>query len=147
MIRRLLELLLGVPLTHEDRRAGLEKMVGDSSPLEAAEILRWSAGHNTEKSGALLGAQAIFVVVDTFVLEQDWPKSVVLAALFLVLAAALILMTNLRSTMMAYRQKEMVEPNWHIFSMLLTRTIRFNIALYLTFLSIVLLGVAALSFV
>jgi hypothetical protein len=147
MSRRLLELLLGVPLTHEDRRAGLKKMVGDSSPLGAAEILRWSAGHNTEKSGALLGAQAIFVVVDTFVLEQGWPKGAVLAALFLVLAAALILMTNLRSTMMAYRQEEMVEPNWHIFSMLITRTIRFNIALYMTFLSIILLGIAALSFV
>jgi hypothetical protein len=144
---RLLERLLGVPLTREDKLSALKRMVGDSSPLQAAEILRWSAGHNTEKSGALLGAQAIFVVVDTFALERDWPKTAVLAALFLVLAAALILMTNLRSTMMAYRQKDMVEPNWHIFSMLLSRTIRFNIALYMTFLSIVLLGVAAFSFV
>ena len=144
---RLLELLLGVPLTREDRLTALNRMVGGRSPLDAAEILRWSAGHNTEKSGALLGAQAIFVVVDTFVLERGWPKSAVLAALFLVLAAALTLMTNLRSTMMAYRQKENIEPNWHIFSMLMTRTVRFNIALYLTFLSILFLVVAALSFV
>jgi uncharacterized membrane protein len=144
---RLLELLFGMPFTREDRLAAFNKMVGGRSPQDAADILRWSAGHNTEKSGALLGAQAIFVVVDTFVLDRGWPKDAVLAALFLVLAAALILMTNLRSTMMAYRQKEDVEPNRHIFNMLLSRTIRFNIALYLTFLSIILLGLAARTFV
>jgi hypothetical protein len=144
---RLLERLFGVPFTREDRLAAFDKMVGGRSPQDAADILRWSAGHNTEKSGALLGAQAIFVVVDTFVLDRGWPRGAVLAALFLVLAAALILMTNLRSTMMAYRQKEDVEPNRHIFSMLLSRTIRFNLALYMTFLSILFLGAAAWRFV
>jgi hypothetical protein len=145
-MRRFLELLFGVPLTREDRLSGFNRMIGGRSASEAADVMRWSAGHNTEKSGALLGAQAIFVVVDTFALERGWPKPAMLAALFLVLAAALILMTNLRSTMMAYRQKEGAEPNWHIYSMILSRTIRFNSALYMTFLSIVLLGIAALSF-
>jgi len=144
---RLLELLSGTALRRADRLAAFDKMVGGRSPQDAADVLRWSAGHNTEKSGALLGAQAIFVVVDTFVLDRGWPKDAVLAALFLVLAAALILMTNLRSTMMAYRQKEDVEPNRHIFNMLLARTIRFNIALYMTFASILFLAAAAWRFV
>ncbi|HWD26457.1 MAG TPA: hypothetical protein VG387_04785 [Rhizomicrobium sp.] len=144
---RLLELLFGMPFGREDRLAAFDKMVGGRSPQDAADILRWSAGHNTEKSGALLGAQAIFVVVDTFVLDRGWPRGAVLAALFLVLAAALILMTNLRSTMMAYRQSEDVDPNRHIFGMLLARTVRFNLALYMTFLSILFLGAAAWRFV
>ena len=144
---RLLELLFGMPFTREDRLAAFNKMVGGRSPQDAADILRWSAGHNTEKSGALLGAQAIFVVADTFVLDRGWPRDAVLATLFLVLAAALILMTNLRSTMLAYRQKEDVDPNRHIFNMILSRTVRFNLALYMTFASILFLAAAAWRFV
>jgi hypothetical protein len=145
---RLLEILLGAPLTREGQDGTFKAMAGDRSDRETADFLRWGAGHNTEKSGALLGAQAIFVVVDTFVLERGWPKAPTLASLFLLLAAALVLMTNLRNTMQAWRLERGPEgQNRHMFNMNVLRTIRFNIALYLTFLSISLLAVAALRFI
>jgi hypothetical protein len=145
---RLLELLAGAPLTAKGRDETFDSMVGGRSPEDAADFLRWGAGHNTEKSGALLGAQAIFVVVDTFALERGWPKAPTLGSLFLLLAAALLLMTNLRSTMRAYKgPRDNGRSNRHIFDMLISRTLRFNAALYLTFFAIVLLALAALSFV
>lgn len=145
---RILEVLLGAALTPEGRDGAFRTMFGNRSPTEAADFLRWGAGHNTEKAGALLGAQAIFVVVDTFALERDWPKTPTLASLFLLLAAALILMTALRSTMAAWRPERGPEGQLrHMFNMIVSRTIRFNVALYMTFLSIVLLAVAAFSFV
>jgi hypothetical protein len=145
---RLLEILLGVPLTSEGRDRTFNAMAGDRSVQDTADFLRWGAGHNTEKSGALLGAQAIFVVVDTFVLERGWPKGPTLASLFLLLAAALVLMTNLRNTMRAWAGERGAEgQNRHMFNMNVSRTIRFNIALYLTFVSISLLVVAAFKFI
>jgi uncharacterized membrane protein len=143
---RFLEVLLGAPLTRETRDGTFRAMAGDRSPRETADFLRWGAGHNTEKSGALLGAQAIFVVVATFVLERGWPKTPTLASLFLLLAAALLLMTNLRSTTRAWRLELGAEgQNRHMFNMNVSRTIRFNIALYLTFLAIIFLAFGAIS--
>lgn len=143
---RLLEILLGAPLDSQGNEAAFKAMTGNRSAEDAADTLRWGAGHNTEKSGALLGAQAIFVVVDTFVLERGWPKLLTLASLFLLLAAALVLMTNLRSTMRSWQTAERAGgPHRHMFNMIVSRTIRFNIALYLTFLSILLMAAAALA--
>ncbi len=147
-MRSLLELILGAPLNASGQDVAFRSLTGGRSPQEAADALRWGAGHNTEKSGALLGAQAIFVVVDTFVLDRGWPKMATLSSLFLLLAAALVLMTNLRSTMQAWQRSDQTDgPHRHMFNMIISRTIRFNLALYMTFLSILLLGVAAFSFV
>jgi len=74
-----LEIMLGAPLTATAREETFAGVVANRTPEAAMDFLRWGAGHNTEKSGALLGAQAIFVVVDTFVLDRGWPKSIVLA--------------------------------------------------------------------
>jgi hypothetical protein len=144
-VRSILEIVLGVPLTAKGRDTAFRQLTGGRSPQEASEVLRWSAGHNTEKSGALLGAQAIFVVVVTFVLDRGWPKTLTLASLFLLLAAALILITNPRSTMRAWQLLDHGEngPQQHMYAMVMSRTIRFNIALYMTFLSIILLATAA----
>ncbi len=147
-MRGFLEIVTGIPLTAEGREAAFHSLIGGRSMQEASDALRWGAGHNTEKSGALLGAQAIFVVVVTFMLDRGWPKALTLSSLFLLLVAALILITNLRSTMRAWQQNDREDgPHRHMFDMIVSRTVRFNIALYLTFLSILSLGAAALSFV
>jgi hypothetical protein len=143
----LLEILLGAPLSAQTRNQALQTMIGDRSPHDAADALRWGAAHNTEKSGALHAALAIFVVVDTFLLEHGWARTPTLISLFLLLTAALILMTNLRSTMRAWQQHDLAATQAHIFNMIASRTIRFNIALYSTFLSIIMLALAAAVFV
>ena len=65
-----------------------------------------------------------------------------------ILAGALMVMTNLRGTLGVYRRTPSEAPGGHareVFRLVLSRTLRFNAALYLTFLSIILLGVAALA--
>ena len=73
-MRKLFWLILGVPLSHEDRDAVYATMVGGRTPEGTFDFLRSSASHNTEKSGALLGAQGIFVVVNIFALDHGWPR-------------------------------------------------------------------------
>src|SRR5277367_4682440 len=120
-------------------------MVGGRTPEDTFDFLRASASHNTEKSGALLGAQGIFVVVDIFAIDHGWPRAAILASLLLLLAGSLVVMTNLRGTLGAYGRAERIDSAHAIFNMILSRTVRFNIALYLTFVSILLLVVASLG--
>ena len=140
-----LELILGTPLSRKSRDIVLQSIVEGRTQVEAHEFLSWATSQNTEKSGALLAAQAIFLVVETFVLDRGWPKAITLAALFLMLLATLLLMTNLRT---AWWNRRMAKADWtsvqtHIFNTVISRALRFNIALYMTFLSIILLVVAA----
>jgi hypothetical protein len=144
---RWLWLLFGVPFGTESTTKVYVTMVGARTPEETFEFLRASASHNTEKSGALLGAQGIFVVVDIFAIDHGWPRTAVLASLLLMLAGSLLVMTNLRSTLGAYTAPERTDAARSIFNMILSRSVRFNIALYLTFLSILLLAAAALKFI
>jgi hypothetical protein len=143
---RLLWLIFGVPLEAKDVDKIYTMMVGARTPEDTMDFLRTSASHNTEKSGALLGAQGIFVVVDIFAVDHGWPRAAILASLLLLLAGSLVVMTNLRSTLGAYGRAQQIDAARGVFNMVLSRTIRFNIALYMTFLSISLLGLAALSF-
>jgi hypothetical protein len=143
---RLLWLIFGVPLKAKDIDKAYITMVGARTPEDTLDFLRTSASHNTEKSGALLGAQGIFVVVDIFAIDHGWPRSAILASLLLLLVGSLVVMTNLRSTLGAYGHAERTNAMRGIFNMILSRTVRFNIALYLTFLSILSLAVAALKF-
>ena len=144
-MRRFFEIVLGVPLSAEDLDTAFRSFTG-GTPQQAGDALRWGAGHNTEKSGALLGAQAIFLVVDTFALDHGWPRGLTLASLFLLVTPALILMTNLRSTVRVWQHESVEASHRHIFNATVARSLRFNLALYMTFLSIILLAAAALSF-
>jgi hypothetical protein len=142
--------LFGVPFGAEDRAAVFAEMAGNRSKESAIEFFRDGASHNTAKSGALLGAQGIFVVVDIFAIDHGWPKEMILASLLLMLAGSLLVMTNLRGTLWPYRKKAggaQVDAAQAVFDLVLRRSLRFNVALYLTFLSIVLLAIAALLFV
>jgi hypothetical protein len=147
---RWLSRMLGVPLSTEDRATVFAEMSGNRSREAAIEFFRDGASHNTAKSGALLGAQGIFVVVDIFALDHGWPRDLVLAAILVMLAGSLIVMTNLRGTLSPYRKAPdgpPVDAVHRVFTLVLTRSLRFNVALYLTFLSIVLLALAAVAFI
>jgi hypothetical protein len=148
MLQKLVGVLFGIPSTAEERENALRNITGDLSPMAAAERLRNAVQHNTEKAGALLAGEGFFIVADTFALDHGWPKVPVLISLLCLVVGAFLVMSILRSTMRMYRHApERKEPVAMVFALLLSRMIRFNSALYLTFLSILLLGVAALCFV
>jgi hypothetical protein len=145
---RLLGQLFGIPLTADDRERTYRNLVGDLTGPAAFAQLRSGMQHNTEKAGALLAAQGIFALAGTFALDHGWPKAPVLASMFMMFIGSLLAMSILRSTIGMYRHdSDAIEPTRLIFRMLLWRMVRFNTALYLTFIAIVLLVVAALSFV
>jgi len=149
-VNRFLWRIFGVPFGAADRASVFDQMMGSRARESAMELFRDGAQHNTHKSGALLGAQGIFVVVDIFAIDHGWPKTLILASMLLMFLAALLVMTNLRGTLSHFRH---VAGEAHhdevrsMFELVRRRSARFNLALYLTFLSIVLLLVAALKFV
>ena len=146
----LLSRILGAPLSPEDRDAVFARVAQQVPRENVLEFFRSGAEHNTAKSGALLGAQGIFVVVDVFALDHSWPKGPVLAAMFVMLLGSLIVMVNLRGTLSPFMfsgKRAPADAARGTFELVLVRSIRFNIALYLTFLSILLLAAAALTFV
>ncbi len=141
--------IFGVPFGAEDRAAVFAEMSRNRSRESAIEFFRDGASHNTAKSGALLGAQGIFVVVDIFAIDHGWPKVLILASLLLMLAGSLVVMTNLRGTLWPYRAKTgelQSDAVQSVYNLVLRRSLRFNVALYLTFFSIILLAAAALLF-
>lgn len=133
--------LFGVPFSRKDRDALFATMLDGRTGAAAVDFVRADVTHNTEKSGALLAAQAIFVVVDTFLLERGGPKRLLIGSIFLLLACSLMVMSNLRPTLSMYSRSTF--PARGVFEILLARTVRLNVALYLTFLSILLLALAA----
>jgi hypothetical protein len=144
MGRGFLSLLLGTPATAEERENAFHNIVGELGRHAAAERLRGAVQHITEKAGALLAAQGIFAVADTFALDHGWPRWPLLASLASLIAGTFIVLSILRSTMRMYRHAEgKADPVRLIFAMMESRMVRFNVALYLTFLSILLLGIAA----
>jgi len=105
--------------------------------------------HLTQKAGALLAAQAIFLVVDTWGMDHNWPRAAVLVSIASLVVAALIVLTLLRSIYLPSPRVD--DENDFAFGDILqsgkvmaSRAARFNVALYLTFLSVFLLGVSAL---
>lgn len=141
--------VFGIPASDE-HDATVKNLSAGLDPIAAAERLRNAVQHNTEKAGALLAAQGIFIVADTFALDHGWPKIPILVSLISLVVGAFLVMSILRSTMRMYRRRrpaEGGEPIRAIYRLLISRMIRFNSALYLTFLSILLLAIAAMSFV
>jgi hypothetical protein len=147
MLRHLFGWAFGIPASDE-REITLQNAIRGLDAAAAVERIRDGVQHNTEKAGALLAAQGIFIVADTFALDHGWPKVPILVSLASLVAGAFLVMSILRSTMRMYRHRiEGVEPVRLIYDLLLSRMVRFNLALYLTFLSILLLAIAAMSFV
>jgi hypothetical protein len=106
--------------------------------------------HLTQKSGALLGAQAIFIVVDTWGMEHSWPRVAILISVILLVLAALIVLTLLQSIYLPMTKTDDAaafefEQIVGLAGILSSRALRFNIALYMTFLSVILLGFGAVE--
>jgi hypothetical protein len=147
MLQHFFGWVFGIPAASE-HDATVQNLSGGLDPVAASERLRNAVQHNTEKAGALLAAQGIFIVADTFALDHGWPKIQILVSLVSLVVGAFLVMSILRSTMRMYRHRvEGAEPIRAIYNLLISRMIRFNSALYLTFFSILLLAIAAMSFV
>lgn len=139
---RLIASLLGEPV---DRKRAFNAVLGERSPAAVVDFLLQGIVHNTAKSGALLAAQGMFAVVGTYAMEHGWPVALVLPAMVLLLSGALLAMTILRSTAGNYRpgaDQEAVAAQ--MFALVIARMIRFNLALYMTFVSVILLLIATI---
>jgi hypothetical protein len=106
--------------------------------------------HLTQKAGALLAAQAIFIVVVTWGTEHGWPRVMALISILLLVIAALLVLTLLRSIYMPAPRTDdtatyAYEDILAVARVLASRGARFNAALYMTFLSVILLGVGAVD--
>src|SRR5665213_1260960 len=131
MLQHIIGFVFGIPGTAEERETALRNIAGGLNPIEAAERLHGAAQHNTEKAGALLAAQGIFTVADTFALDHGWPPIPILTSLVSLVVGTFLAMSILRSTMRMYRHaSEHADPVRMIYNMLLSRMIRFNTALY-----------------
>jgi hypothetical protein len=145
---RLLELLFGVPFTRERLRAEAELFVRARDVHAVRAMLNEQIWHMTGKSGALLQAQGIFVVVATYALDKGWPSWVALSSMLLLIIAALAVMTNLRTVFIGIDPNETgeraeFENVVRTAELTARRGVLFNVALYLTFLSVLLLGIGA----
>jgi hypothetical protein len=142
-VRDLLWRLFGVPFSARERDAVFKRMLDGRTGAAAVDFVRADVTHNTEKSGALLAAEAIFLVVDLFALDQGWSKPLLIGSLLILMLCCVLAMSNLKPTLGMYRKDLGTVPARGVFNVLLRRTFRLNLALYLTFFSIVLLGAAA----
>lgn len=141
--------LMGVPATEAQIRAEVARFQRTRDIHVMRGVMSENLAHMTSKSGALLQAQGIFIAVATYLLSQGWPRVLALVSIFLLTIAALAVMTNLRTVFIGraphIENDEDAEVEIVVQTSLLAarRGIFFNIALYLTFLSILLLAVGA----
>ncbi|MBS0472720.1 MAG: hypothetical protein JSR60_16730 [Proteobacteria bacterium] len=142
----ILSAILGFPFDKTERERVYRNLVGDKDGAQALAYILTGVQHNTEKAGALLAAQGMFAVACVFALDHGWPAAPTLAATFLLLAGALLAMSILRSSASPFLGAG-AELTRNAFNLLLMRMLRFNLALYMTFLSVVLLAAAAFAFV
>jgi hypothetical protein len=143
-VSNLFAVIFGVPPSRAARERAYASIVGDLDEMRAFERILGGMQHNTEKAGALLAAQGIFAVACTYGIDHGWPKIVAIPAILLLLLGALLAMSMLRSTAAPFT-RDGGKISRVAFDLLVSRMIRFNLALYMTFLSIVLLGISAIS--
>jgi hypothetical protein len=93
----------------------------------------------------------MFVVVATFLLTRGWTRDFALAAIVLLTVSALAILTNLRTVLIGGvpSRNENEDPEIEIAVQTARLAARrgavFNVALYLTFLALMSLGVAVVS--
>ncbi len=107
----LLERIVGVPLTLARQREEVESHLRFRDPASLRATLSDVVSHLTQKSGALLAAQAIFLVVDTYGMDHGWPHLAVLISLLTLVAAALLVMGNLHSVYLGAPQQSTIRPS------------------------------------
>ena len=146
-----LERAIGIPLSRTRRRQEIEEHLSYRDAQFYRAIVSENVTHITQKSGALLAAQAIFLVFQSYGIDHGWSRDVVLVSMLMLMLAAMLVMSNLRSVWLpSARGPEDQNAREHIAIMQLAdlasmRGARFNIALYLTFLSVILMAIAAVK--
>ena len=152
-MRDLATLVFGVPVAERKVRAQVVALVRLRDVHAARAAMNENLEHITSKSGALLQAQGLFVVVAAFFLTRGWPKALALTAIVLLTISALAILTNLRTVLIDVPTPHKSSRDTEIEIVVKTarlgarRAAVFNIALYLTFLSVLLLAIAAFSLV
>jgi hypothetical protein len=147
----LLEGAIGIPLSRARRRQEIEDHLSYRDVHTYRAIVSENVTHITQKSGALLAAQAIFLVFQSYGIDHGWSRGVVLVSMLMLMFAAMLVMSNLRSVWLPSADvRDDQRAAEHIAIMQLTelasmRGARFNIALYLTFLSVILMAIAAVG--
>jgi hypothetical protein len=145
----LLERFIGVPLTLARQREEVLSHLRFRDRTDLRATVSEGVSHITQKSGALLAAQAIFLVVDTYGIDHGWPQLAVTISILTLITAALLVMGNLHSVYLGAPPavddpvELEVESIVQMARLAGLRGARFNIALYLTFLSVILLGFGA----
>jgi hypothetical protein len=146
---KVLETILGVPFSRARLRAESEIFVRARDVHATRAMLNEQIAHMTGKSGALLQAQGIFVVVATYALDKGWPPYLALSSMLLLIGASLAVITNLRTVFIGIDPNEPTGERAEFENVVRTaqltarRGVVFNLALYITFLSILLLGIGA----
>lgn len=146
-MRRWIDAVLGVPVSRRRVREECERFIQARGAGTVRATINDNLSHMTGKSGALLQAQGLFIVIATYALDQHWPLA--LAAMLLLIVSALAVMTNLRTVFIGLRPDETGFERAETENVVRTalvasaRGARFNICLYLTFLSVVLIGIGA----
>jgi Mlc titration factor MtfA (ptsG expression regulator) len=152
-MRRLATAILGLPLGEREIRAQVKAFVRLRDVHAVRAVMSENLAHITSKSGALLQAQGLFVVVAAFLLTRGWTRTLALAAIVLLMLSALAVLTNLRTVLISPPARQGGDKDTEIEIVVQTARLAsrrgavFNVALYLTFLSLVILGLAALSLV
>jgi hypothetical protein len=147
----LAERAIGIPLSRARRRQDIEEHLGYRDAKSYRAIVSENVSHITQKSGALLAAQAIFLVFQSYGIDHGWSRIVVLISMLMLMFAALLVMSNLRSVWLpssAVRDDQSAAERIAIVQLAdlaSMRGARFNIALYLTFLSVILMAIAAVG--
>lgn len=146
-MRRILDIVLGVPVSSRRVREEAERFVAARGPDAVRAVINDNLSHMTGKSGALLQAQGIFIVIATYALDKGWRLA--LGAMVLLVVSALVVMTNLRSVFIGLAPGESdprraeIENVVRTSRVLSSRGARFNVCLYMTFLAVALIGVGA----
>ncbi len=146
-----LDRLFVLPFSDARLRAAIDTHLRFRSVDAIRATLSENNSHITQKSGALLAAQAIFIVVDTYGIDHGWPRAAVVVSVLALILSALIVMINLRTVYMEAPQEvtdatELERASlYQIAKLAGTRGARFNTALYLTFLSVILMGFGAID--
>ncbi|MBV9542339.1 MAG: hypothetical protein JO167_13840, partial [Alphaproteobacteria bacterium] len=105
-----LERLFVLPFSEARLREAIDSHLRFRTPDAIRDTLSENNSHITQKSGALLAAQAIFIVVDTYGLDHGWPHLAVLISIVALILSALILMINLRTVYMEAATGEDTDP-------------------------------------
>ena len=147
----LLERAIGVPLSRARRKQEIEDHLKYRDAQSYRAIVSENVSHLTQKSGALLAAQAIFLVFQSYGIDHGWSRIMVLVSMLMLMFAAMLVMSNLRSVWLpSSRPSDGEGVAEHIAIIQLSdltsmRGARFNVALYLTFLSVALMAIAAVA--